>query len=79
MLPKEFNKLPLAERSKMVFEKGNLIAIFNDDTAQKGFYYTLDGLKIDLTYDKVRNRLLNVIAWETTTDRNLSLQKLGVE
>lgn len=64
MLTKEFNQLPLDTRSKMVFEKGSLIAISNDDIAQKAFYYTLNGLKVDLIYDKVRNRLLDIIARE---------------
>jgi hypothetical protein len=69
MLTKEFNKLPLAIRSKMVFDKGSLIAVFNDNATQKGFYYTLDDLKIDMIYDKVRSRLLDVFAWESINER----------
>jgi len=71
MLTKEFNKLPLAIRSKMVFDKGVLIAIFNDNTTQKGFYYTLDDLKIDMIYDKIRSRLLDVIAWDNINERGV--------
>ena len=69
MLTKEFNELPLPIRSKMVFDKGKLIAVSNDDKTQKAFFYTLNDLKIDLIYDKVRNRLLNVIAWEKPSER----------
>jgi len=74
MLTKEFNDLPLAIRSKLVFDKGRLIAVFNDDEIQKGFYYTLNDLKIDLIYDKVRSRLSNVIAWENNNERSVSFK-----
>ena len=69
MLTKEFNTLPLSERSKLVFGKGKLIGISQEHSVQKGFFYKLNNLKIDVIYDKVRNQLLDVIAWENTTDR----------
>lgn len=69
MLTKEFNELPLPIRSKMVFDSGRLIAVSNDDKTQKAFFYTLGELKIDMIYDKVRSRLLDVIAWEKPSER----------
>jgi len=69
MLTKEFNALSLDKRRKLIFSEGKLIGISQDDTIQKGFYYKLNGLKVDVIYDKVRNSLLDVIAWESTTDR----------
>jgi hypothetical protein len=69
MLTKEFNALSLDKRRKLIFSEGKLIGISQDDTIQKGFYYKLNGLKVDVIYDKVRNSLLDVIAWENTTDR----------
>jgi hypothetical protein len=78
MLTKEFNNLPLATRSKLVYDKGSLVAIFSDDKAQKGFYYTLNNLKIDLIYDKVRNRLLDVIAWDNSSDRTFLVRNVVV-
>jgi len=69
MLTKEFNALSLSERSKLVFGQGKLIDIYQDHVMQKGFYYKLNDLKIDVIYDKVRNRLLDIIAWENLVDR----------
>jgi len=69
MLTKEFNALSLDKRRKLIFSEGKLIGISQDDSIQKGFYYKLNGLKVDVIYDKVRNSLLDVIAWENTTDR----------
>ncbi len=78
MLTKEFNALPLVQRSKLVFGEGKLIAIFQDHTLQKGFYYKLHDLKIDVIYDKVRNRLLNILAWETAAERLVFLKTTAV-
>ena len=75
MLTKEFNELPLPIRSKIVFDKGKLIAVSNDDKTQKAFFYTLNDLKIDLIYDKARSRLLNVIAREKPSEREVLLKK----
>lgn len=69
MLTKEFNALTLAEKSKIVFGQGKLIGISQEHTVQKGFFYKLNDLKIDVIYDKVRNQLLDIIAWETNNDR----------
>ncbi|MGP8214905.1 MAG: hypothetical protein ACLQQ4_05015 [Bacteroidia bacterium] len=66
---KEFNELTLAERSKLVFEEGKLMDIFEDNTLQKIFFFKLNDLKIDVIYDKTRNRLLDIIAWENSTER----------
>jgi hypothetical protein len=75
MLSKEFNELPLPIKSKMVFDKGRLIAVSNDDKTQKAFFYTLDDLKIDMIYDKVRSRLLDVFAWEKPSEREAFQKK----
>jgi hypothetical protein len=69
MLISEFNKLPLAERSKMVFDKGKLIGIFQEHDLKKAFFYKLNDLKIDVIYDKTLNRLSDIGAWETSSDR----------
>lgn len=69
MLTEEFNALPLDKRSKLVFSEGKLIGISKEYLAQKGFFYKLNGLKVDVIYDKVRNILLDIIAWENTSDR----------
>ena len=69
MLTKEFNVLPLAERNKLVFGEGKFIDTFVDNKLQKGFFYRLDGLKIDVMYDKVRHRLLDINAWENADER----------
>jgi len=69
MLIKEFNALSLTEKSKLVFGEGRLIDIYQSNIAQKGFYYKLNDLKIDVIYDKARNSLLDIMAWENTTDR----------
>lgn len=78
MLTKEFNALPLVQRSKLVFGEGRLIAIFQDHQLQKGFYYKLNDLKVDVIYDKVRNRLLNILAWDDITEREVFLNKVSV-
>jgi len=69
MLTKEFNALPLEKRRELVFNSGKLIDIYQSHLAQKGFYYKLNDLKVDVIYDKVHNTLLDVIAWENTADR----------
>lgn len=69
MLTKEFNALQLTEKSRLVFGDGRLIAIYEDNKFQKVFFFKLSGLKIDIIYDKVHNRLLDIIAWETGADR----------
>jgi hypothetical protein len=69
MQTKEFNALPLAERTRLVFSEGKLIEIFENHNLQKGFFYKYNGLKIDVIYDKARNQLQDVIAWENSTDR----------
>ncbi|HTB06669.1 MAG TPA: hypothetical protein VK806_06905 [Bacteroidia bacterium] len=69
MLTKEFNALSLSERTKLVFGQGKLIDVYQDHTLQKGFFYKLNGLKVDVIYDKVRNRLLDITAWENLIDR----------
>ena len=61
--------MPLDKRRKLIFSEGKLIGISQDDSIQKGFYYKLNNLKVDVIYDKVRNSLLDVIAWENTADR----------
>jgi hypothetical protein len=78
MLAKEFNALPLAERSKLVFDKGKLIDIFGDHKSRKGFYYKLNGLKIDVVYDKVLNRLYDITAWENAVDREVFSEKVAL-
>ncbi len=74
MLTKEFNSLPLDKRSKLVFGEGKLIGISKDHPVQKGFYYKLNDLKIDVIYDKARNSLLDVKAWEKSEDRAVFLR-----
>ena len=69
MLTKEFNTLPLPEKSVLVFGEGKLIDIFGDNKFQKVFFYKLDDLKIDVIYDKANNRMLDIIAWENSNDR----------
>jgi hypothetical protein len=69
MLTKEFNALPLDQRSKTVFSEGRLIGISKEHPVQKDFYYKLNGLKVDVIYDKARNQLLDVKAWENSDDR----------
>ena len=69
MLTKEFNSLPLDQRSKVVFSEGKLIGISKEHPVQKGFYYKLNDLKVDVIYDKARNQLLDVKAWDTSSDR----------
>ncbi|MGP8214784.1 MAG: hypothetical protein ACLQQ4_04400 [Bacteroidia bacterium] len=71
MLTKEFNALPLDKRSKLVFGEGKLIDIFQDHALQKGFFYKLNDLKIDVIYDKARNRLFDIVAWESLTERGI--------
>lgn len=69
MQTKEFNALPLTERTKLVFSEGKLIEIFENHKLQKGFFYKYNGLKVDVIYDKTHNRLQDVIAWESSADR----------
>ena len=69
MLTKEFNALPLEQRSKVVFSEGKLIGISKEHPMQKGFFYKLNDLKVDVLYDKARNQLLDVIAWDKSEDR----------
>ncbi|MGP8216747.1 MAG: hypothetical protein ACLQQ4_14375 [Bacteroidia bacterium] len=69
MLTKEFNELPLEKRSKLVFGEGKLIGVIQDHALQKAFYYRLNDLKVDVVYDKVRDRLLGINAWENASDR----------
>ena len=69
MLTREFNALPLTERSRLVFGEGKLIGISQEHAMQKGFFYKLNDLKVDVIYDKIHSQLLDVIAWENTTDR----------
>ena len=78
MLTKEFNKLPLSERNKLVFGTGKLIAIFDDNKFQKVFFYKHGELKIDVIYDKTNNRLLDILAWENENDR-VDFLKMPVE
>lgn len=42
-----------------------------DNELQKVFYYRLDDLKVDVVYDKIRNRLLGINAWENAADRGI--------
>lgn len=69
MLTKEFNALPLDQRSKVIFSEGKLIGISKEHPVQKGFYYKLNDLKVDVIYDKARNQLLDVKAWDKNDDR----------
>ena len=69
MLTKEFNALPLDQRSKVVFSEGKLIGISKEHPMQKGFYYKLNDLKVDVIYDKARNQLQDVKAWDKSEDR----------
>ena len=71
MLTQEFNNLPLDKRSKLVFGEGKLIGVMRDNELQKVFYYRLDDLKVDVVYDKIRNRLLGINAWENAADRGI--------
>jgi hypothetical protein len=78
MLTSEFNALSLPEKTALVFAKGKLINITHHKSLQqKSFYYTLNDLKVDVIYDRVRNILLDVIAWENIADR-ASLLKMPV-
>ncbi len=70
MHAKEFNELTLDKRSKLIFGEGKLIGVIQDHELQKAFYYKLNDLKVDVVYDKVRNRLLGINAWENATERN---------
>jgi len=78
MLTEEFNKLTLPERSQLVFDVGKLIDIYDDNKLQKVFYYELGELKIDITYDKAHNRLLDIIAWNDNKGR-VDFLKMPVE
>jgi len=68
MLTKEFNALPLDQRSKLVFIQGKLIGITKEHPLLNGFSYKLSNLKIDVIYDKA-HQLLDVIAWDNSDDR----------
>ncbi len=65
----EFNALPLSERTALVFSHGRLLEIFEDTKYQKAFYYKLNELKIDVIYDRIHNKLLDIIAWDSNNDR----------
>lgn len=78
MLTNEFNKLPLPERSKLVYGVGKLIDIYDDNKLQKVFYYKIGELKIDIIYDKTHNRLLDIVAWNESKDR-VDFLKMPVE
>ncbi len=69
MLITDFNKLPLNERSKLVFGTGKLIDILGDNKFQKVFFYKIEDLKIDVIYDKANNSMMDIIAWEKVNDR----------
>ena len=69
MLTTEFNALPLAERKTMVFADGTLINIFEDQKLQKSFFYKLKNLKVDVIYDKARNQMLDIHAWDAISER----------
>lgn len=69
MLTKEFNALPLDQRSKVVFSEGKLIGISKEHPVQKGFYYKVNDLKVDVIYDKARNQLLDIKAWDNSDER----------
>jgi hypothetical protein len=71
MLTKEFNKLPLAERRKLVFGEGKLIGIIQEHDI-KALFYKLNDLKIDVIYDMVLNTLQDITAWESIADRVIS-------
>jgi len=78
MITKEFNALSLPEKTALVFANGKLINIVQHKSLQqKSFYYTLNDLKVDVIYDRVRNILLDVIAWENIADR-VALLKMSV-
>ena len=66
---KEFNALSLDKRSKLVFTEGKLIGISKEYSIQKGFFYKLHDLKVDVIYDKSRNMLFDIKAWENNKDR----------
>jgi len=78
MLTKDFNALPLSERQRLVFTEGKFIDVYNDNNLQKCFFHTLDKLKIDIIYDKVHHKLLDIIAWEKIEDR-VGFLKMPVE
>lgn len=69
MLTKIFNALPLLERNTLVFGEGKLIAIYEDNKSRKVFFFKWNDLKIDMIYDKGRNRLLDILAWENSHER----------
>ena len=69
MLKEEFNALPLDKKTTLIFSEGKLIEIFENDKFQKGFFYKLNSLKVDVIYDKMHNQLLDIIAWENNEDR----------
>ncbi len=70
MLLKEFNSLSLAEKTRLVFAEGKLVDIFEKKhNLQKAFYYKLEELKIDVIFDKSRNTVLDVLAWEHNDER----------
>ncbi len=73
MQTKEFNALPLEQRSKLVYGSGKLIDILERHQYQKTFYYKMDNLKIDVIYDRVKNNLLDIVAWENEEDRKAFL------
>lgn len=79
MITKEFNKLPLDKRSKLIFGEGKLIGIMRDNELQKAFYYRLGGLKVDVVYDKVRKRLLGINAWENAAERGILITVTAVK
>ncbi len=75
---KDFNALPFVERNKLVFTEGKYIDVFHENKLQKGFFYKMGELKIDVIYDKVHNKLLDIIAWENENDR-IEFLKMPVE
>jgi hypothetical protein len=54
---------------QVVFSKGKLVAIHEDNKFQKIFLYKLEDIKIDVIYDKTNNKLLDIVAWENSIDR----------
>lgn len=62
MYAEEFNALSLQERSELVFNNGKLVCIAKEYTVLKEFIYELYSLRINVIYDKLQKKLVDVKA-----------------
>lgn len=76
MLPTEFNSLPVDTRIDLIWTKGKFSEIVYESAVYKIVIYLYNGFFVEIIYNSLDHKMIEVLACEDKIDKEEVLKKL---